>query len=88
MIHRNISPGVEMCGDNTGTACASVSKTNKDSVTGSQYFVTRECRNNIIILSRVPDSRQYRQGVLGSDEKQKSLLKNELKLIFRWSSLK
>ena len=29
-----------------------------NSVTGSQYFVARECRNNLIILSRVPDPRQ------------------------------
>ena len=51
MIHRNISPGVEMCGDNTGTACASVSKTNKDSVTGSQYFVARRGSVATILLS-------------------------------------
>ena len=35
-----------------------------NSVTGSQYFVARECRNNLIILSRVPDSRQSSRTVM------------------------
>ena len=65
------------------TACTNSSKTNKGSVTGSQYFVARRGSVATILLS-YPEFRIHVTIQTGSDEKQstKVLLKNEFKLSF------